>query len=563
MSAPSAALRDLTEWKGLRGSARTQTCHGYDYDWMVSGVQKYLRARQPAGMRWCVLELLALEQRTATSNLLNRLQVMAVEELLFADTDSFAAVFRLVNAVDSDRGQAALLLRACDVLCQARLCRVPSDVRCHYGSLGSEPLSALLAAPMPTPAVYAQLASSQLCRDVPLSSHPDDVHTLVRLFAHLLVDRESMDCFYPLFAVVGRSAEGARSTGLKLWNRRPSVYLLWSVIFLADKTRHGARHNRSLAQLLQWFHRERKEQFVFLVNAALTVLHSARVPAAAPNPAALELPPGTLADALAAHRASPRMALLPTVVDKHTHAGRAAGKDGVAFATEGAVIVGEDVEYLVPEWRAEYVALKRAQEAAPKAKRRGRTPARPAKRRASASLGARSPEREPPPQQPLSNPALRLTAAQARAQLPLLPWQQLVGDAPQFCNDGRVCGRKPACLFVWVDGRRHVLKEVMGAATQFGRSYVVMNELKRALGMPLCEPRLVLSDRRIRRADLSSCSFVGNWRLEDCSAKPAMYLLMLAAEGVPLATVAGVVAERGGAPPVPAGGVCARRASVL
>ena len=150
---------------------------------MISGVQKFLRSRDPVGMRYCVLELLALEQRVATSNLINRLQVMAVEELLFADTIAFKISYDLISAAGTNRQNLGPLLRVCDVLCASRLCRIPSDVRCHFGALGQDHLEELLQN-FPVPALFPIAINWD---SIPLADHPPDIQKLVQLFARLLV----------------------------------------------------------------------------------------------------------------------------------------------------------------------------------------------------------------------------------------------------------------------------------------------------------------------------------------------------------------------------------------
>ena len=106
---------------------------------------------------------------------------------------------------------------------------------------------------------------------------------------------------------------------------------------MVDRVFHGAAHLETLSRLLKWFHRDREEQFVFLVNAVLLVIHSDRVPPAPPGCTVIHSI--DLVTILAAHRAAPRMELLSTVIDKHTHAGRQQGKNGFTFATEGAVVL--------------------------------------------------------------------------------------------------------------------------------------------------------------------------------------------------------------------------------
>ena len=135
---------------------------------------------------------------------------------------------------------------------------------------------------------------------------------------------------------------------------------------MVDRVFHGAAHLETLSRLLKWFHRDREEQFVFLVNAVLLVIHSDRVPPAPPGCTVIHSI--DLVTILAAHRAAPRMELLSTVIDKHTHAGRQQGKNGFTFATEGAVVLQEDTEYLIPEWRAQYVELKRVSDQKPSRK---------------------------------------------------------------------------------------------------------------------------------------------------------------------------------------------------
>lgn len=532
-------MRDLTVWKGLRGSSGTKTCHGYDYDVMISGVQKYLRAGDSKGMQYCALEILCLEQPAATSNLLHRLQVMAGEELLFADVGTFSDVYELLGFVEKDRGNAFAMLEACELLARGRLCRLPSDIRCHFGTLGAGGLRQLMDS-TPVPASFQTGV---------VYDHPSEVVRLARMFAYQLSERRSYECFYPLFEVLRLSAEGSVGQPIVLQTRlrdKPikrvqSAYLLWGWLLNYS---HGFR--ATMEQQLEWFTaclarqpkpklgvatRPARDYYVFLVNVVLLVLQRDVVaPLPKRDPLELGSEASELAEQLRAHRLAPHMELLPTVVDMHTHAGRRAGKTGADFATEGAVLAREDREFFVQQWRDQYVQYKVSGAGDHRTKKRAHSikaepkPVKKAKKIREA------------PSTALPDARMKMKPAEKFEGVDFVPFEQLSGPLPPlFCNGGKVCGQKPAVFKVVRGGHTYACKEVHGVATQFGRAYTAMHKLKVLVtGVRAPAPVFVMSDKVVRRTDLSNHSFVDNWHLVDDTA---LYILLPFHPGVTLADV--------------------------
>jgi hypothetical protein len=552
---------DHTVWKGLRGSSGTKTCHGYDYDMMISGVQKYLRAGDSSGMQYCALEILCLEQPAATSNLLHRLQVMAGEELLFADVGAFSDVYELLGHVERDRGNALAMLDVCELLAKGRLCRLPSDIRCHFGTLGASGLRHLMDS-TPVPANFRRTVYQS---DLDWGNdHPTEVMDLVDMFAYQLYDRKSYDCFYPLFEVLRLSAEGAvgsRPVVVKTYlrsahvlKRAQSVYLLWALLMSK-----AGRHRVVMEQQLEWFvaclarqpkpkpgvrnGRPPRDYFVFLINAVLLTLHRTAVaPLPKRDPLELGSEASELAEHLNAHRLKPRMELLPTVIDMHTHAGRKAGKTAADFATQGALLAREDRQFFVTAWREQYVEYKvkqasvteRKDGAAPKRARSSKAEAQGEKKK---KKKRESPDSDDPdaPVRPVDRIDV-WAEVKALDEIPSLSWDTVVGANPVFCNGGRVCGQKPVCLRVTYEGKACVIKEVMSVNnTQGGRAYLAMDGLKQLVGgMPRSYPRYMRLDKAVRRNSVKNPSFVDNWRLE---SHPTLYIVLDLLPGVPLADV--------------------------
>jgi len=475
-------MLNLAKWNGMR--AKNITHHGYEFDVVISAIQKYLRRRETEKMLYFVKEAYTMHGvggKAGVTNLLNRLLVMSAEELIFAETTVIGKIYTVQKIFEKDRNNIGALLTIASMLVNARLCRLPSDYRAFYSM--SDP-----------PQIDARGDDTH---NVPNKhTNPDVAINVDRFYACLKA--KSKDCFYYLFKVFDMSEEGSKSE-MKYFKHAASVYILWAILNKVDK----GRHTKTLNILLEWFEYPRRERFQYLVNACLLVLHSNEVPAQGKILTFTYSSEGNI-QIMKDHLASPKMELDSYVIDKHTRAGRKNGMTTVDFANDGCLVVNEDKQYLVPALRANYIKVRSTPEA-PK----------PKKRKADSNDFLFS---------PVSPKKPRLS------HLTDFDWYELVGDEPIFFNGGKVCGAKGVC-FSDTDGF-YVLKEVT-SATQYGSGYLAMDGLKKNFGLEASNAHLITTSNVIRRKDLSNHCFIDNWKLETPKTKP-IYLKMSKFPGKPI-----------------------------
>ena len=136
--------------KNMLSKIKFRTCfssishHGYKLDILKSAMQKYLRRKEKNKMIWCVAEIYLFQvfskkkkKKKATkgiiTNMLNRLIIMMDEELLFADVKKYLILRRLLEKFEEDeRNNFIYLYKICDILVNARILRLNSDIRAYW-----------------------------------------------------------------------------------------------------------------------------------------------------------------------------------------------------------------------------------------------------------------------------------------------------------------------------------------------------------------------------------------------------------------------------------------------
>lgn len=120
---------------------------GYSIGLIKSGLQKYLRRREPEKMKWCGKQIYMfnygckneLDKKISVgifSNLKNRIIVMLDEELSFDEVNRYLLIREKIEEL-SDISNFVdglnILYDICDIMCSGRLIRLNSDINAYFG----------------------------------------------------------------------------------------------------------------------------------------------------------------------------------------------------------------------------------------------------------------------------------------------------------------------------------------------------------------------------------------------------------------------------------------------
>tara|TARA_Y100000389_G_scaffold171884_1_gene179854 strand:- start:765 stop:1829 length:1065 start_codon:yes stop_codon:yes gene_type:complete len=349
-----------------RGKIQFRTCFssvcpsGHKCDVVKSGLQKYLRRRETDKMLWCAAELYSFhplaetdgEKRAArglVTNLVNRLTIMMDEELLFADWGHYLVCSRWLEEFEAKgRDDFEPIVKVCTALCGARLLRLNSDIRAYWkrgpgrGETGPEAKCGLwTGAAGPRDADWTANGGREAmdgfvaCLD---AGHP-----------------AAYKWAYVMMEMGGKGAPRYR--------RKEPVYAVWEALMVrASNWEHSDAAARGrllecLERKLRAFHvKTRSERHIWLMAAISLVLHRDAIDwsPVQEHLAAHDAGGGELVEHLLRERGF--MEIDEYAIDQHCSAGRSKKRGRGFFLEEGAKVVQEDEHYLVPEWRAAYMA---------------------------------------------------------------------------------------------------------------------------------------------------------------------------------------------------------------
>ena len=325
----------------------SSTSHsGHKLDIIKSGLQKYLRRRELDKMLWCLGEIYLFkiyeqsaaagyESRAARgiiTNVLNRFIVMLDEELLFMEWDKYLIVRNLIEKFEkSDRSDFISLVQICKILCSARLLRRNSDINGYfrYGSVRPPPLE--------------ERKKEEL-----------DVWNFRNFKAYFMLKnkKKARDCFYWMYKILAAKRERPTPYSIKRLRRRENIYMIWD--FLMQQAFGNHLLTRCLEYRLKDFSNKSKSKSrgLFLTAAIDLCIEKDHIEW---NPELLkQLPAADTSDMERIFKDRKRLIFDDYVIDMHCTLGRKLGKNAINFVESGAVVVNEDSEFLVEEWRNAY-----------------------------------------------------------------------------------------------------------------------------------------------------------------------------------------------------------------
>ena len=502
--------------------------HGYKLDMLKSGIQKYLRRREFEKMTWCVMEIFKFELwaedekekkmcKGIISNLLNRIIVMMDEELLFCEVQNYVLLRKFIEMFESDRKNGGkFLVLICRTLANSRLLRRASDIRAFWDfriRFGNE-------------------------KDVELSDQ-EYFNKFVECF-----ERKDDECFKWMFKIFN----GEKKGDVMRFRRKDNIYMIWEYLFSRENVKGNGIYKELLEYKLREFYKlNRGERFMFLVNSIdlvmkcdgkETIFVSVYISQIRKELSRYEQ------DFVEMYKKSMEyMTIDEYAIDMHTSMGRKMGKNRKDFALEGSIVVNEDTEFLVKEWRDFYVNEKLE------------NPVRSKKKRWIGKKKVEKVEKNPQEvEEEVAEIMLTLNpekveekkeeVKKTREQIRMEKYKRIkkMRGKPNFddlekdlkyvqnvdekkiklCGD-ITCGNKVMCFEyegkIWKESRKSM---------NYNRDYCVIDECKEAFGLRKIGIDRVLSNFRIEKIDKSKKHWVDNWHkvIIKKGEEPVVYCVM-------------------------------------
>ena len=506
---------NMTKWRTCFSSI---SYYGYKLDILKSGVQKYLRRREFDKMIWCVAEIYLFQVLQTTeqhkkatkgiiSNLLNRLIVMMDEEMLFAECDTYLMIRRYMEIFEKGkRGDFSMLFKICHLLCKSRMLRRNSDIRAYFKhammneNSGIEPPASIIDA--------ANFSEQEV-----------DKFYFENFKAYFKMEdkNEAVKCYYWMFKIF----MGKRDGNVRRFRRKENIYMIWEFLFSRKNIMSDPRLKKCLEYRLGEFHKKsRGERFIFLTASIdIALFQTAELDFNMNLEKCLEnylmttwgwSSPEKIIDKVYKNRVY--MEMDDYVVDMHCSLGRKLGKGKKDFAIEGSLVVDEDKQFYVKEWRRRYNSAKCKPKVKKSKKKKAKTEE---KKQEIVEEKVKKKEKKKKTAREIERAEKYKMIKQMRGKpnfddlekdLEFIDAKNIDVDEIKLCTD-LTCGNKVMCFEyegkIWKEGRKSMY---------YNRDYCVLDECKELFGLEKIGMKRVLSNFRLERSDRSKKSWVDNWK---------------------------------------------------
>ena len=505
--------------------------NGYKLDILKSAVQKYLRRREFDKMVWCVAEIYLFQvyaktdaEKRATkgiiSNLLNRLIIMLDEEMLFVECEKYLVVRRYMEEFEkSNRGNFDYLYKICDVMCGARMIRRNSDIR-GYWSPGKKNVKVD-------------------------NGYESDDYCFVKFKEKFETD--DPECFLWMLKIFNKGEEG----DIVRYRRKENIYMIWEYLF----DRKNIKNNEVLRKCLEYrfeeFKKKRSERFIFLSASIDIAMYRGREQKEDWFDCKKKKK-FNIEDLVREHGTKfvnrelirevylewKKMEIDDYAIDMHTSAGRKMGKNKIDFIASGAVVVNEDKEYFVQEWRDCYNKAKKASFTAAVALRKKKDEAKLEKANKKEN---KKEEKEAEPKKGKTEREKVRAAKYKRIKklrgkpnfddlekdLEFIDGQNIYVNYIKLCSD-KTCGNKVMCFeFVTASwGKPNTVWKESRKSMNYNRDYACIDECKELFGLKKIGMKRVLSDFRIEKIDKNEKSWINNWKKVYTGDEKVVYCVM-------------------------------------
>jgi hypothetical protein len=479
---------------------------------LKSGMQKYLRRREFEKMTWCIMEIFKFELwaedekekkmcKGIISNLLNRIIVMMDEELLFCEVQNYLILRKFIEMFESDRKNGGkFLVLICRTLVNSRLLRRASDIRAYWDyriRFGTE-------------------------KDTVELSDEEYFNKFVECF-----ERKDDECFKWMFKIFNGNKKG----NVMRFRRKDNIYMIWEYLFSRKNVKCLNGYKELLEYKLREFYKlNRGERFMFLVNSIDLVMkcdgkenvfvniHISQI---------LKELDKYEKDFVEMYNYSMLYWNIDDyAIDMHTSEGRKRGKNRKDFALEGSIVVNEDTEFYVEEWREFYVKEKLENPVRSKKKRWEGKKKVEEKKDSEAEVAeimlTLNPEKveEKKEEVKISRENIRKEKYKRikkirgksnfddlEKDLEFVDSKTIDINKIKLCSD-ITCGNKVMCFEydgkIWKEGRKSM---------NYNRDYCVLDECKEIFGLEKIGMKRVLTNFRIEKQDRTKKSWKDNWKM--------------------------------------------------
>ena len=489
----------------------SRSYYGYKLDILKSGLQKYLRRREETKMLWCLGEIYLFKVFAKTpqelratkgiiTNLINRLIIMLDEELLFAEWDKYLIIRDLMKKFEaSDRNDILSLIKICKILCKAKLLRRNSDIRAYYCF-----------------AMKKKIKSPEILEE---RKEGEDIDMWYFRNFRTYFDKNDRNCFYWLFKIY----DGKRQGEVKRFKRKENIYMIWE--FLHSRIFGNVYLKKCVDYRLQEFNnKNRKERCIFLTAAVDLCLERNNI---VWDPNLLkEVPVADETDIESIYKNRKKLVMDDYVIDMHTSLGRKLGKNAINFMAEGAVVLNEDKEYLIDEWRESYnegklecyaakiaAKKKRAMKKAGKGESKAEAEEKEQESKAVDTKKKTLVKKEKTEREKIRAAKYKMIKKMRgkadfndlEKDLKFVDGLNIQKDKITLCSE-QTCGNKVMCFEyegkIWKESRKSMF---------YNRDYCVLDACKEYFGLRKIGMERVLSNFRIEKIDKSKKSWKDNW----------------------------------------------------
>ena len=502
--------------------------NGYKLDILKSAVQKYLRRREFDKMVWCVAEIYLFQvyaktdaEKRATkgiiSNLLNRLIIMLDEEMLFVECEKYLVVRRYMEEFEkSGRGNFDYLYKICDVMCGARMIRRNSDIRGYWSP-----------------------------RNVKVDNGDGSDEYYFEKFKEKF-EADDPECFLWMLKIFNKGEEG----DIVRYRRKENIYMIWEYLFDRKNIKNDPVLRKCLEYRFEEFKKKRHERLIFLSASIDIAMHRGReqkedwFDCKKKKKFDVEDLVKEHGTKFANRKLIPevyfewkKMEIDDYAIDMHTSAGRKMGKNKIDFIASGAVVVNEDKEYFVQEWRDCYNKAKKASFTAAVALRKKKD----AKLEKAKKKENKEEQKEAEPKKGKTDRAIARDAKYKRIKklrgkpnfddlekdLEFIDGQNIDVNYIKLCSD-RTCGNKVMCFeFVTASwGEPNTVWKESRKSMNYNRDYACTDECKELFGLEKIGMKRVLSDFRIEKIDKNENSWINNWKKVYTGDEKVVYCVM-------------------------------------
>jgi hypothetical protein len=535
---------------------RWRTCfssisyYGYKLDILKSGIQKYLRRKVYDKMVWCVMEIWLFQglvdenkEKAATgiiTNLINRLIVMCDEELLFADYERYILIREYLDMYSCDRYNVGLLIKASDLLVKGRILRRQNDIRAYFGrnmGYGRE-----IAAPknILLKNQSNNFLNSMISKDkvsfinFKYYFEMDDIRCMYWALKILhnkngLYDGEVKE-FEIKYIFWDLKKEKNKKENKKV-RKKENVYNIWKYLFDSEYVKNNRILRTSLEYRLRDFdNKKKKERFMFMTAAIdlVMMVKSKRITINSMEVSCQlfkenyetvcteEYMNGVIEKLFKDRK---NIVIDDYVIDMHTSLGRKMKKNKQVFAEEGSLVVEEDKEYYVKEWRDIYVNEKIIYEKILE-KRRLEKENKKEENKKSKKTDREIVRCEKNKNKKSKKTDREIVRCEKNKRIKKLRGKSVFNDLEKdlevvsgiekekinLCTK-TTCGNKVMCFEyegkIWKEGRKSM---------NYNRDYCVVDECKEFFGLKKIGMKRVLADFKIQKIDNSIKSWENNWR---------------------------------------------------